>query len=57
MKMKGKERKKNEKSALLNTWAYGLESNVFGFDRSNPSVLNPSNIAEAVNVKTKPIRN
>ncbi len=30
---------------------------MFGFDRSSPMVLNPSNIAEAVTVKAKPIRN
>ncbi len=30
---------------------------MFGFDRSSPRVLNPSNIAEAVTVKPKPIKN
>jgi len=57
MKIKGKERKKKEKSELLKTRAYGLESKVFGFDRSSPIVLNPSNIAEAVTVNNRPIRN
>jgi hypothetical protein len=57
MNMKGRERKKKENNALLNICAYGLESKVAGLDRSNPSLLNPSNIAEAVTVNNRPIRN
>jgi hypothetical protein len=57
MKIKGKERKKKENNTLLNTCAYELESRVFGFDKSTPVAFKPSNIAEAVTVNAKPIRN
>jgi len=57
MKMKGKERYRNAGILLLRTFAKGFESRLFGLDRSKPIVLNASNIAEAVTVKMRPIRN
>lgn len=42
---------------MPNTFAYGLDSRVFGLDRSQPKYLNASNNAEAVTVNAKLMRN
>ncbi len=57
MKMKGKERYRSAGIPLLRTLAKGFESRVFGLDRAKPIVSKASNIAEAVTVKMRPIRN